>query len=593
MRSGKVRTAFHKASLVLIVMAASLLITPLPASAAESKPVLPAPSFRIKLYHVHYAVSPDGTYTELDETQSTVLNSDGLRFSQRMPIGGPHGLMPPIYGTSELEVLAAYTLKKNGQKIPAAPIQPPGQFGIASSVQMAVPRAEMNVKWMAFPNAEIGDILVVSYKITNKNPLLPNSLILDQVFPPFFAYDDVEVTLEAPASMHLRFNAVGMAQGKKVSNSTNQKWVWKYQSRAAGSPPQLSGGLPGVHISTFENRVAEMQAINGQAGKALPLPTRAENQRCMVIQGMSNDGPQAMNIYTGDVAEFFWGDARYLEQWSNDWNTPSCVFDDGRPRLSAFSSGYSLAFRNQNDWSKSYARIQELKKAHPGKAFIALAEASYWNAYAWDARGGGYASTVTPDGWQLFHERLGKAEQVLLDSKAYASALPPWYDDMLAVQTTLDRSPEQKMRTFLEGAKRFKTYYPLYFTMLNFLTPKWGGSWEQVDKFVAWSVENTKDVDGTTMYARLYWVAYQSLRPEEKLFRDTRASWPKMKKGFEDMMARHPKSKWNLNNFAKFACVAGDKTTFSALRRQIGNDVMEEAWPGPETLDLCEAKYGT
>ncbi len=70
------------------------------------------------------------------------------------------------------------------------------------------------------------------------------------------------------------------------------------------------------------------------------------------------------------------------------------------------------------------------------------------------------------------------------------------------------------------------------------------------------------------------------------------SSWPKMKRGFEDLMERHPKSKWNLNNFAKFACLAGDKQTFLKLRGQMGKDVIDAAWPENTSLDLCETKFG-
>ena len=62
-----------------------------------------------------------------------------------------------------------------------------------------------------------------------------------------------------------------------------------------------------------------------------------------------------------------------------------------------------------------------------------------------------------------------------------------------------------------------------------------------MDNLVEWSVEQTKSQEGMTMYARLYWfVASDS---KVNLFKDTFTSWPKMKRGFEDMMERHPKSK--------------------------------------------------
>src|SRR5207302_6524764 len=33
----------------------------------------------------------------------------------------------------------------------------------------------------------------------------------------------------------------------------------------------------------------------------------------------------------------------------------------------------------------------------------------FYIKFAWDARGGGYAGTVTPEGWKLFRERLDEA----------------------------------------------------------------------------------------------------------------------------------------------------------------------------------------
>jgi len=306
----------------------------------------------------------------------------------------------------------------------------------------------------------------------------------------------------------------------------------------------------------------------------------------------ANDGPATVDQQASMIETYFWNTEDMLDRSVSAWNIPTCVFDDGRPKLSVLKYGYSRIFTNQTDWSKSLDRINYLKKRFPNKPFVALAEAQYWAEYAWNARGQGYASSVTREGWKLFHERLEKAEKVLIDTKSYSSELPTWYDQMILVQSALGRSEEDRDKTFIEGTKRYKTFYSTYFTMLNYLSPKWGGTWETVDNLVKWSVDNTKEIDGNSMYARLYWVASGELPEGESLFKNTRASWPKMKTGFEDLIARHPKSNWNLNNFAKFACQAGDKKTFLVLRRKIGKSVMDSAWEGNPSLDLCETKFG-
>lgn len=324
-----------------------------------------------------------------------------------------------------------------------------------------------------------------------------------------------------------------------------------------------------------------------------PLPPVPEEERCKVYPNDPNDGPRAMQMFSGLVAGAVLNlVGAVLEQRVNEWNSSSCLLDDGRPRLTALIPGYSEAFRYEKDWSKSLHRVNTLRQQYPKSPFAALAQAQYWIDHAWEARGSGYASSVAPDAWKLFRERLEKAEQVLTETKSYASELPNWYVQMITVQSTLDRPAGERDKTFLEGTKKFKTFQPIYFTMLNFLSPKWGGSWGTVDNLVKWSVENTKDTEGDTMYARLYWAASSGLPEGENVFKSSRASWQKMKKGFEDLMTRYPKSKWNLNNFARFACLAGDKKTFLALRRQVGKDVIHDAWPRNTSVDLCDNKFG-
>lgn len=323
-------------------------------------------------------------------------------------------------------------------------------------------------------------------------------------------------------------------------------------------------------------------SANVYAAEGAPPPIK-EGRRCINI-------PHALAIYTQQVEQIFWTDGNELKQLASEWNDPACVFKDGRPMLLAMDYGYTNAFNNANDWGKGLERVNELKRRFPKEAFAALTESYYWNTYAWNARGGGYSSSVSEVGQKLFQKRLEKAERVLLETKSYSSNLPMWYDQMINVQSALGRPKVERDRVFKEGISRYPTYYPIYFTMLNYLQPKWGGTWGAVDQMVERSVEHTKLHEGLSIYSRLYWFVNEN--NDVNLFRDTDASWPKMKRGFEDMMKRYPESKWNLNNFDKFACMAGDKQTFLKIRREIGNDVMDAAWPQKTSLDLCEAKFG-
>jgi len=571
--------------IIALLTAAIGFGSPIQAFALESAIPRLQSHFAYKQYHIHYELNGDGTYKEIDEIAMTVLTNQGVEMSRLMPIGMPN--MPMSTNDRNVEVLTAYTSKKNGERIDATPQSPPTAMGMPTSGVSASVFAPMKMKVLAFQQAQIGDTLVFSFSASQNKPVFLNNIILNQAFPKFVAYEDVVINLSAPESLQLRVETFGVEKGRSTLNGHIQNWEWRYQNKTPVSPQSNQPpSFDRIHISTFMDNNAEMEAMSKQlAAFRPPMP---EPVHCQVFP--SNDGPDALAGFAAEVSEYFWRLEDLLKREINDWNTPTCVFDDGRPRVTAMRDGYNQAFGMERDWSKSLARVEYLKKKFPNEAFATMAEARYWNAYAWDARGGGYSSSISDDGRKLFRERLEKAERILLDTKTYAALLPDWYDEMISVQSTLDRPEDERDKIFLEGVKRYPAYYPIYFTMLNYLLPKWGGTWRTVDNMIQWSVEHTQATEGTTMYARLYWVVGSD--PDINLFKDTFASWPKMKGGFEDLMTRHPKSKWNLNNFAKFACMAGDKQTFLALRAKMSNDVIDAAWPQKMSLDLCETKFG-
>ena len=52
------------------------------------------------------------------------------------------------------------------------------------------------------------------------------------------------------------------------------------------------------------------------------------------------------------------------------------------------------------------------------------------------------------------------------------------------------------------------------------------------------------------------------------LFKVTKVSWPSMKKGFEDMIVRHPDA-WNRNLYAAYACYVRDRETTGRLLAEL------------------------
>jgi hypothetical protein len=131
-------------------------------------------------------------------------------------------------------------------------------------------------------------------------------------------------------------------------------------------------------------------------------------------------------------------------------------------------------------------------------------------------------------------------------------------------------------------------YYQTYFEALEHFLPKWHGDAEAIERFARAAVERTATQEGRGMYARIYWYASQTEYGND-LFNKSLAVWRQMRDGFDDVIARYP-DPWNLNNYARFACLAGDKSKTRELLARIGPSVVHQAW-APEPLRQHCAKW--
>jgi hypothetical protein len=68
-------------------------------------------------------------------------------------------------------------------------------------------------------------------------------------------------------------------------------------------------------------------------------------------------------------------------------------------------------------WTEHHADLEKWIAKYPKSLYPRVALARSLCTYAWEARGGGGASTVTPEGWKLFRARLAQADQVLTEAE--------------------------------------------------------------------------------------------------------------------------------------------------------------------------------
>jgi TPR repeat protein len=104
--------------------------------------------------------------------------------------------------------------------------------------------------------------------------------------------------------------------------------------------------------------------------------------------------------------------------------------------------------------------------------------------WAWEARGSGYANTVSEEGWALFGRRLRRARADLERAATLDPTLAPAYARLITVGMGLSLEPAEGLVYFEKAVKADPTYIDAYTRQLTSMMPKWGGDEEAMWAFV-------------------------------------------------------------------------------------------------------------
>ena len=293
-------------------------------------------------------------------------------------------------------------------------------------------------------------------------------------------------------------------------------------------------------------------------------------------------------ITAAALSAFFHEDFSQLEEMSRVYRQEKTRTSSGLWKLTLFYAGIGEAIdtsaqgRNPDvAFQDAEAKTRRWAQKFPASPSARIAHSMMLLSRAWAYRGTGYARTVKPEAWAPFRKYVEMAREDLESYKAIAGADPRWYEEMLTVAKAQSWDRREFDRLLDEALDREPLFYQTYFAALEYLLPKWHGGTQEIEDFARDATKRTSKQEGKGMYARIYWYASQA-QYQNDLFAGSQAAWSRMKAGFEDVVARYPDA-WNLNNYAKFACLAQDKQKTRELLKRIDSDIVPEAWQ-PEPL---------
>lgn len=233
------------------------------------------------------------------------------------------------------------------------------------------------------------------------------------------------------------------------------------------------------------------------------------------------------------------------------------------------------AEESMKDWIRKYP---ESINAHLAYAHVLLEK-------GWSIRGLGYTNSVAPENWRPFHEQVEKARAFLMEHKEMGNWDPRW-SNMIVGIANLQGISDVEYETLASAAlDRHPDYYPLYFEIVLHHLPKWGGSADALENFAREAVARSHSKEGLGMYARVYWYASQS-QYGNRLFQSSSVDWQEMKRGIDDVIKAFP-DQWNINNFAKFACIAEDRGKTKELLDQMSGEPIQDAWGDDSIFENC------
>ncbi len=178
---------------------------------------------------------------------------------------------------------------------------------------------------------------------------------------------------------------------------------------------------------------------------------------------------------------------RFLAEVANDEATP------GPEIAEAWTSLLDSIGKGRPEYDDFYLSFEPaIFKNWPSEPGICLLKGRFYADYAWEARGSGYADSVTADGWSLYEKRLNIAESALTKAWSLNPRDERIARAMLTVELGQGRGRARMEQWFQRAMTLNPNYYDACWAKLYYLEPKWYGSRDAMLEFAGECLNSDK-----------------------------------------------------------------------------------------------------
>lgn len=206
--------------------------------------------------------------------------------------------------------------------------------------------------------------------------------------------------------------------------------------------------------------------------------------------------------------------------------------------LSLLSQAYSVFYSMD---SKLLNFLDSWCNKYPNSPFPFIARGKFYMGYAWRARGSGLAYNVSAKAEVLFHERIKKAEADFRKAYELDSTGAEVSTNLIKIAMAENWDRVKMEEQFQRAIKADPSYYQAYLAKLNYLMPKWHGSYEEMFSFAR---QAAAAAPKSTFIPMLLAVAYveRFTQLEDKKYFTNIEIWNEMERTFKNLTAEFPDS---------------------------------------------------
>ncbi|MCW3476802.1 DUF3857 domain-containing transglutaminase family protein [Limobrevibacterium gyesilva] len=249
------------------------------------------PSIVVHKLIIDMTVRPDGTSTITEYREQSPSSMAAAAQIGQYAIGFNPSLQ-------RLDILEAYTQKRDGTRVPVDLSQ------VRTQQAPGVPNVpifrDMQQKIAVFPDLAAGDREVIGYREETDKPLFPGQFFWNINFNRAVAWEEVAITIVAPASYPLQVENFGVDFARTEQDGM-VRYAWRYRATdvVAEDLAVVSAWdrLPRMYVSSFPDYAAMAAAYARLADPKVAVTPRIQARADEITAGIADRRGQARAIY--------------------------------------------------------------------------------------------------------------------------------------------------------------------------------------------------------------------------------------------------------------------------------------------------------